>query len=413
MKRALLLWLVLAASCGPASRPPLAAADGTSTTTPGGADASAAARRLHERALVVDTHIDTTQRMYFDRTFDLSARHPNGHLDIPRMRDGGLDAAFFSIWMPGTITGPAAVSRALAMIARTRDAVRDHPRDLMLATSVADIRRAAASNRIAILMGMEGGHMIDGDLGLLRTFSALGVRYLTLTHSRNTPWADSSGDERQHGGLTAFGREVVRELNRLGVMVDVSHVSDETFEDALDESRAPIIASHSSMRVISGHPRNMTDDMVRAMAAKGGIVMINYHAAFLSEAYRAASLSPDIAAEVRQATATCADDEACAIMAADRLNRGLMRAGRLPVVSLEDIVAHIHRAVKVAGIDHVGLGSDFDGATMPMGMEDVSRLPRLTDALLRHGYSERDVEKILGENFLRVMARAEAVADAH
>ena len=165
------------------------------------------------------------------------------------------------------------------------------------------------------------------------------------------------------------------------------------------------------MSAISGHPRNMTDYMVRAIAAKGGIVMINYHAAFLNEAYRVASLSPDIAAEVRQATATCADDEACAIMAVDRLNRGLMRAGRLPVVSLDDIVAHIHRAVKVAGIDHVGLGSDFDGATMPIGMEDVSRLPRLTDALLRHGYVEGDVEKILGGNFLRVMARAEAVAD--
>ena len=412
MRRALILWLALAAGCGPAARSPLPASGAPPATSAARPDVSAA-RRLHEQALVVDTHIDTTQRMYFDDTFDLGARHEDGHLDMPRMREGGVDAAFFSIWMPGTVTGPTAVGRALAMIARIRDAVRNHPGDLILATSVADIRRAAASNRIAILLGMEGGHMIDGDLGLLRTFAALGIRYLTLTHSRNTPWADSSGDDREHGGLTTFGRDVVRELNRLGVMVDVSHVSDETFEDALEESRAPLIASHSSMRAISGHARNMTDDMIRAMAAKGGIVMINYHATFLNEAYRVASMAPDIAADVRQANQKCGDDDACAMMAVDQLNRGLMRAGRLPVVSLDDIVGHIHRAVSVAGIDHVGLGSDFDGATMPIGMEDVSRLPDLTRALLQRGYAERDVEKILGANFLRVMARVEAVADAH
>jgi membrane dipeptidase len=412
MRRALILGLALAAGCGPAARPPLPGSGAPPATSAAPDDFAAAARRLHARALVVDTHIDTTQRMYFDDDFDLGARHADGHLDIPRMRDGGVDAAFFSIWMPATITGPTAVGRALAMVARVRDAVRNHPRDLVLATSAAEIRRAAASGRIAILMGMEGGHMIDGDLGLLRTFAALGIRYLTLTHSRNTPWADSSGDEREHGGLTGFGRDVVRELNRLGVMVDVSHVSDETFEDALEESRAPLIASHSSMRALSGHARNMTDDMVRALAARGGIVMINYHATFLNDAYRVASLAPDIAAEVRQANQKCGDDDACAMIAVDQLNRGLMRAGRLPTVSLDDIVQHIHRAVSVAGVDHVGLGSDFDGATMPIGMEDVSRLPGLTDALIRRGYAEADVEKILGGNFLRVMARVEAVADA-
>jgi membrane dipeptidase len=398
--------LAVAAGCRTAA-PPLA--------TTGGTPAAASrpdALALHRRSLVLDTHIDTTQRLYFEPAFDIGARHPNGHLDIPRMREGGLDAAFFSIWMPGTITGPAAVRRALALIAATRDAVRLHADDLVLATTVSEIERAAASGRIAILLGMEGGHMIDNDLGLLRAFAALGVRYLTLTHSRNTDWADSSGDDRRHGGLTGFGREVVRELNRLGVMVDVSHVSDETFADALEASRAPLIASHSSMRAISNHPRNMTDDMVRAMAAAGGIVMINYHAPFLNDAYRAGALAPEIAAEVHRVNQQCGDDEACAIMGVDELNRGLMRNGRLPAASIDDIVAHIERAVKVAGIDHVGLGSDFDGATMPLGMEDVSRLPQLTSALLVHGFSAGDVEKILGTNFLRVMSRVEAAADA-
>lgn len=395
--------LALALGC----RPPAAA------PSVGAAASSADALDLHRRALVLDTHIDTTQRLLFESNFDLAARHTTGHLDIPRMREGGLDAAFFSIWMPGTITGPEAVRRALVLIGATRDAIRANAKDLVLATSVADVRRAHADGRIAILMGMEGGHMIDGDLRLLRTFADLGVRYLTLTHSRNTPWADSSGDDRVHGGLTDFGREVVRELNRLGVMVDVSHVSDETFADALEESRAPLIASHSSMRAISGHPRNMTDDMIRAMAAKGGIVMINYHAPFLNEQFRVASTAPEVAAEVRRVNQECGDDEACSILGVDQLNRGFMQGGRLPVVSLDDIVAHIEHAVRVAGVDHVGLGSDFDGATMPIGMEDVSRLPRLTEALLKRGFSTGDVEKILGANFLRVMARVEELADGH
>ena len=230
--------------------------------------------------------------MLSDPAFDLGARNSTGSIDISRMRQGGLDALFFSIYMPGDVTGPLAVRRALQQIDKVREAVRAHPRELMLATSVADIRRAVAERKIAALMGMEGGHMIDADLGMLRAYAALGVRYMTLTHSRNTTWADSSGDTAAHNGLTPFGKDVVRELNRLGVMVDVSHVSDKTFYDTLEVTTAPVIASHSSCRAISNSPRNMTDDMLRALAKNGGVVMINYHVEFLSEAFRTASLLP-------------------------------------------------------------------------------------------------------------------------
>jgi membrane dipeptidase len=258
---------------------------------------------------------------------------------------------------------------------------------------------------------MEGGHMIDDDLRVLRNYAALGVRYLTLTHSRHTNWADSSGETSSpHGGLTPFGEEVVRELNRLGVMVDISHVSDATFDDSLAVSRAPMIASHSSCRAIANHPRNMTDDMLRRLAKAGGVVMINYHVPFLDEAFRTGALDASVAEKTRAINKACGDDESCAILKVSDLNRSLMQSGALSRVSWEAIIQHIDHAVKVAGIDHVGLGSDFDGATMPLGMDDVSKLPRLTDALLKRGYSEGDIEKILGGNFLRVMARVEAVS---
>jgi membrane dipeptidase len=410
-----LVTLLAALDCGPSVRPPVTTA-GAAGGTAGDAEqaaalgVSAAAIRLHRRALVLDTHIDTPQRLVFER-FDLGVRHTDGHVDIPRMRDGGLDAAFFSIWFPGTVTGPPAVKRALDLIDEVREAVRAHARDLSLAVSVADIRRAQSEGKIAILLGMEGGHMIDDDLRILRNYAALGVRYLTLTHSRHTNWADSSGESSTlHGGLTPFGREVVLELNRLGVMVDISHVSDKTFEDTLVVSRAPMIASHSSARAISNHARNMTDDMLRSLAAKGGVVMINYHAPFLHEAFRVGALEANVVAKTQEINKACGDDESCAILKVSDLNRSLMQSGALPRVSWEVIVDHIDHAVKVAGIDHVGLGSDFDGATMPLGMDDASKLPRLTDALLKRGYSEGDVEKILGGNFLRVMERVEAIA---
>jgi len=380
---------------------------GMSASSSSQTQGSAPTSRLHQRAIVVDTHDDTTQRLIFDKAFDIGVRHADGSIDVPRMRDGGLDAIFFSIWITGDVTGSTAVTRALQQIDAVREAIRTHSRDLVLATTAADIRRAAASGKIAALMGVEGGHMIDQDLGVLRNFAALGVRYLTLTHSLNTTWADSSGDMPVHNGLTAFGREVVQELNRLGVMVDLSHVADKTFYDALEVTRAPVLLSHSSMRAISKHARNITDDMLRAVAKNGGVVMINYNAAFLSEPYRLATSTPEWTGRFAAIDKACAGDEACAILGRQRVAHDAMRAGQLPTVSWEAIVEHIDHAVKIGGVDHVGLGSDFDGAVMPLGLEDASKLPTITNALLAKGYSERDVEKILGGNLLRVMEQVE------
>jgi membrane dipeptidase len=370
------------------------------------------AKDVHDRAIVIDSHDDTTQRLLSEKGFDIGARHTNGNIDIPRMREGGLDALFFSIWVPSDLTGPPAVKKAMDLIDSVRAAARRHPNDLVLATSAAEIRRAAADHKIAALMGMEGGHMIDDDLGLLRDYAALGVRYLTLTHFKNNDWADSSTDKPAHNGLTPFGKDVVRELNRLGVMVDISHVADKTFYDAVATSTAPVIASHSSCRAISHHARNMTDDMLRALAKNGGVVMINYEVSFLSEEYRVANekLNGDVVSQLAAMSKKCGGDEACSTLETARINTEAMNSGKLPKVSWEKIIEHIDHAVKVAGVDHVGLGSDFDGATMPIGMEDASKLPKITDALLKKGYSDADVTKILGGNLLRVMEAVERAA---
>ncbi|HTK29705.1 MAG TPA: dipeptidase [Vicinamibacterales bacterium] len=370
------------------------------------------AKAIHDRAIVIDTHDDTTQRLLFDKTYDIGVRQKNGNIDIPRMKEGGLDALFFSIWVPSDITGPPAVKRAMDLIDTVREAARTHPADLVLATTAADVRRAAAEHKVAALMGMEGGHMIDDDLRLLRVYAALGVRYLTLTHFKNNNWADSSTDKPAHNGLTPFGKDVVRELNRLGVMVDISHVADKTFYDALEVTKAPVIASHSSCRAIANHPRNMTDDMLRALAKNGGVVMINYHAGFLSEEFRVASekRAGSIVQSMDAMSKKCGGNEACTTMESDRIDHEAMLNGQLPKVSWEKIIEHIDHAVKVAGIDHVGLGSDFDGATMPLGMEDATKLPKITDALLKKGYKEEDVTKILGGNILRVMEAVERAA---
>jgi membrane dipeptidase len=375
-------------------------------------DIPESSRRIHMNAIVVDTHADTPQRMLFDKTFDFGARHTDGHLDIPRMREGGLDAEFFSIWVPSEMTGPPAVKRAMDLIDAVREAARTHSADLVFARTVEDVRHAVSEHKIAALMGMEGGHMIDDDLGLLRNYAALGIRYLTLTHFKNNNWADSSTDKPAHNGLTPFGRDVVRELNRLGVMVDVSHVSDKTFFDVIEVSKAPVIASHSSCRAIANHPRNMSDDMMRVLAKNDGVIQINYEVSFLSEDYRKAleATGNDVVSQLDRLEKECKGDDSCVTLAMNRVSHDLMAAGKLPRVSWEKIVEHIDHAVKVAGIDHVGLGSDFDGATMPFGMEDASMLPRLTDALLKKGYSEADVDKILGENLLRVMGQVEQVS---
>jgi len=370
------------------------------------------AARVHEQAIVVDTHADTTQRLVFDPKFDLGERHSDGNIDIPRMKEGGLDALFFSIWVPSDVVGPPALKRAYDQIDAVRETVRTHPNDLVLATTAADVRRAAGEHKIAALMGVEGGHMIDDDLRQLRNFAALGARYMTLTHFKNNNWADSSTDKPAHNGLTPFGKDVVREMNRLGMMVDISHVADKTFYDVLGLTTAPVIASHSSCRALTNHPRNMTDEMLRALARNGGVVMINYHAAFISEEFRVASekRSGDVVTSMSALSKKCGGNEACTTREGERIDHEAMMNGSLPKVSWERIIDHIDHAVKTAGADHVGLGSDFDGATMPLGLEDASKLPKITDALLKKGYSEQDVEKILGGNILRVMEAVEKAA---
>lgn len=374
-------------------------------------DISARAKKLHFSSLVVDTHDDTTQR-FLDGKFDVGERHADGSIDVPRMREGGLGAVFFSIWIPSKITGTDAVNRALAQIDAVREQVRAHPKDLALCATAAEVRAAHKKGKIAALMGVEGGHMINSDVEVLRKFASLGVRYMTLTHSGNDEWADSSTDKPAHNGLTDFGKDVVREMNRLGLMVDISHVSDKTFYDALEASRAPLIASHSSCRAICDAPRNMTDQMMRDLAAKGGVVQINYHVGFLSQEFRnAEKANPEINKAIgEEVQKRCGDNEACQLLEGDRLTREYVEQGKLPRVDWTKIIEHIDHAVKVAGVDHVGLGSDFDGANMPYGMEDASKLPRITEGLLRKGYSEGDVRKILGENTLRLMTEVERVS---
>jgi membrane dipeptidase len=372
---------------------------------------SGRAKNLHFSSLVIDTHDDTTQR-FLDSSFDLGARNELGSIDIPRMKEGGLGAIFFSVWIPSKITGPEAVKRALAQINAVHDQVRKHSNDLALVTSAKGIREAHKQGKIAALIGIEGGHMIASDLGTLRKFAGLGARYMTLTHSGNAEWADSSTDKPAHNGLTEFGKEVVREMNRLGMIVDISHVSDKTFADVLAVSKAPVFASHSDCRAICDAPRNMSDDMIRALAAKGGVIQINYHVSFLSQEFRNADRAhPEwekaIALEIQK---RCGSREGCQLIEGDRITREYVLRGDLPRVEWTKIIEHIDHAVRVAGIDHVGLGSDFDGANMPFGMEDVTKLPQITNALLEKGYSEGDVKKILGENTLKLMADVERVS---
>jgi len=369
------------------------------------------AQKLQSSSIVIDTHDDTTQRL-LDPKFDISIHHNDGNIDVPRMKEGGLTGIFFSIWISSKTLGPQAVQKALDQIDAVRETVRKHPNDLLLATSAADVREAKRQHKIAALMGVEGGHMMGNDLSVLRTFAALGVRYMTLTHMDNNEWADSSTDKPAHNGLTDFGKDVVREMNRLGIIVDISHVSDKTFYDALETSKAPVFASHSSCRALCQAPRNMTDDMIRDLAKHGGVIQINYHVGFLSQEFRDYEKThPEAEKEIKEEVAKrCGDNEACKIVAGDQVVRDWMAAGKLPKVDWMAIVDHIDHAVKIAGVDHVGLGSDFDGAVMPIGMQDVTHIPQITDALLKKGYAESDIRKILGENTLRVLSETERVS---
>lgn len=372
---------------------------------------AARAKKLHFSSIVLDTHDDTTQR-FFSKDFDLGRRNPDGHVDIPRMREGGMNAIFFSIWIDGRIMGPPAVEKALDQIDAVHENVLKYSKDLVFCRTAEEVRRAHAQGKIAALIGVEGGHMIGNDIRVLRMFGDLGVRYMTLTHFYNDEWADSSTDKPAHNGLTDFGKDVVREMNRQGIMVDISHVSDKTFFDALEVSKAPLIASHSSCRALCNHPRDMADDMIKALAAKGGVIQINYERSFIDQAYKDAydKVSGGVVAATEKITQECSGDGDCTSRKLRDLQTQMEGSGALPRVSWERIVEHIDHVVKLVGPDYVGLGSDFDGATMPDGLEDCSKLPKITEALMRKGYKDEDVRKILGGNLLRVMEQTEKVS---
>ena len=371
--------------------------------------------RLLERAVVIDLHNDTTQ-MIVDEGYNLAESHNYGQVDIPRMRRGHYSGLFFSIWSDSERYTPAeSIRRALDEIDAVRRETARHPADFAPAATADEILAARKQGRIAVLMGIEGGHMIDSDLAILRTYYQLGARYMTLTHTTNTPWADSSGAAPAHNGLTDFGRQVVREMNRLGMMVDTSHVSDKTFSDVLETSTAPVIASHSSCRALDDAPRNMTDDMLRALAKNGGVVHINYFEGFLDHGF----LERYAALKAEQAQQDAIEDQAPKF--GDRSQEGpamrrldaqrIATLGRVPLSTLLD---HFEHAVRIAGIDHVGLGSDFDGSDdqFPEGMEDASKIPNLVRGLMERGSSDEDILKILGGNTLRVMREVEKAAAA-
>jgi membrane dipeptidase len=365
---------------------------------------------IHRRAIVIDTHNDVTTPMTND-DFDLSGNPPSPYrTNIERMKKGGLTAEFFSLYIkPWYVTHGGAARRTLDMIDSVYRAVERHPKDLMFATSAADIRRAQAQGKIACLMGIEGGHAIENSLPTLREFYRLGVRYMTLTWNNANDWADSNR-EKKHNGLTDFGKDVVREMNRLGMLVDVSHVSDKTMSDALDVSKAPIIASHSSARALSDVPRNIPDDLLKRIAKNGGVVQVNFYSVFVDAATvapQSAERDQRLKAQQDALNGKYKDDPERLAEEGDKLEA----ANPLPPLPISKLIDHIDHIVKVAGIDHVGIGADFDGANdFPEGARDVSMLPNITYELLKRGYSEPDIRKILGENFLRVFAQAERVA---
>src|SRR5579863_9131795 len=376
-----------------------------------GDDIAERARKLHFSSIVLDTHDDTTQR-FFSKDFDIGKRNPDGAIDILRMREGGMNAIFFSIWIDGRIMGPPAVQKALDQIDAVHENVRKYSKDMVFCRTADEVRRAHAQGKIAALMGVEGGHMIGNDIRVLRMFGDLGVRSMTLAHFYNDEWADSSTDKPVHNGLTDFGKDIVREMNRQGIMVDISHVSDKTFYDALEVSKAPLIASHSSCRALCNHPRDMSDDMIKALAAKGGVIQINYEKSFIDQAYKDAQdkFSGGVVTMMDTLKKQCGDDEECLNKKMNEMAEKATTEGKLPHVSWERIIDHIDHAVKLVGADHVGLGSDFDGANMPEGMDDCTHLPRITEALMRKGYSDDDIRKILGGNLLRVMEQNEKVS---
>jgi membrane dipeptidase len=367
---------------------------------------------IHARAISIDMHADTVQRM-LDEHADINRRLADGHLDGVRMKEGGLDAQFFSIWVEPELYGgggQSAIARADRQIEAVRALAAEHPETWELATTAGDVRRIAGEGKLAALMGLEGGYAIDERLENVERYYRLGVRYMSPAWSVSTSWAGSSGDAvGQSRGLNEFGRQVVREMNRLGMMVDVSHVSDKTFWDIINTSTRPVIATHSACRAIAPVARNLDDEMIRALAKTGGVVNVIFYPEFLEPGWSAKKKQVDaeIEPQVRQASAAEPGGAAQKKLARDRV-RVREYARRLPPVTVSRIVDHIDHIVKLVGVDAVGIGSDFDGVqATPADLSTVADLPNLTKELLRRGYTEEDVDKILGGNMLRVMEQVE------
>ncbi|MGC2235707.1 MAG: dipeptidase [Pyrinomonadaceae bacterium] len=388
-------------------------------TMPAGADAALwqKALKIHKKAVIIDGHNDIPSPLV-DDDFDLAMNsvgkfHNDGdpfHTDLSRFKQSGITGEFFSIYVSGaTLKTGGAMRRAMDMIDATMREVEKHPNELMSCASTAEIRQAKKRNKVCALMGIEGGYAIENSLYALRDFYRLGIRYMTLTHNVSHDWADAHNGEVKNNGLSDFGKDVVREMNRLGMLVDISHVSTKTMSDALDVSTAPIIASHSSARAVANHTRNVPDDILKRVAKNGGVIMINFYPAFLDETYnkaendRTARLKPQMDALREQFK----DNRA----ALNEAERKLLAENPIEVPSYTRIVDHIDHIKQVAGIDYVGIGSDFDGVPLlPKGMNGMEDLVLVTYEMLRRGYSEQDIRKVLGENFMRAFAQAENVA---
>jgi membrane dipeptidase len=398
----------------------LAMAQGTAAPAKdSGPAVSEKARAIHDSALVIDTHADTPQR-FLDEGFDIGSTDPNdvGHLSLDKAKRGNLGAEFFSIWVdPETNQGHFA-KHTFDLIDSVYEQARRHPDRMMMAVSTADIERARSEHKLAALMGIEGGHSIENDIHLLRDYYRLGVRYMTLSWSNTNEWADSSGDiddvkVEHHNGLTDFGKQVVLEMNRLGMIVDISHVADKTFWDTIATTKAPVIASHSSARALVNAPRNMTDDMLRAVAKNGGVVQVNFFSGFDDETFRKriADQAKDQAAAVQKYVDHLkSDGKTVTYVDMDRIEREWM--AMIPRPPLTSLIDHIDHIAKVAGIDHVGLGSDFDGVSgaTPQGIDSAADLPKITQALLDRGYRAEDIHKVLGGNTMRVFHEVERVS---
>ena len=380
--------------------------------------------QVHRNALVIDTHEDTPQR-FVDEHFDLSDPLNGGQLNLDAIHKGNLGGSFMSIWVEPELYKGHYARRTLELIDASRMQAAKHADQIKFSTSASDIEAAHREHKYAMLMGIEGGHSIEDSLGLLRMYYSLGVRYMTLTWSNSNGWADSSGDDTDPSvphtlnGLSDFGRSVVLEMNRLGMIVDISHVSDRTFYRTLQVSRAPVIASHSAARALCDAPRNMTDDMLRAAAksgdpgSNGGVILVNFYSGFISQAYRDAQVKqkPEVDKAVADLKAQFkADGEEITYSDIEKLQRQM--ADRIPRPPLSDVIDHIDHIAKVAGIDHLGLGSDFDGVNgqLPEGIDSAADLPKITAELMKRGYTAADCDKILGGNFMRVFKEVEQVA---